>query len=65
VADGHTLFMVGKVLGHKQARTTEGYAHLAADPLRAVADRTAARIAAAMRSGTVAEVVPLRRQPQR
>jgi integrase len=48
VADGHTLFMVGKVLGHKQARTTEGYAHLAADPLRAVADRTAARIAAAM-----------------
>jgi integrase len=63
VADGHTLFMVGKVLGHKQARTTEGYAHLAADPLRAVADRTAARIAAAMRSGTAAEVVPLRRQP--
>jgi len=65
VADGHTLFMIGKVLGHKQARTTEGYAHLTADPLRAVADRTAARIAAAMRSGTVAEVVPLRRQPQR
>jgi len=61
VADGNTLFMVGKVLGHKQARTTEGYAHLANDPLRAVADRTAARIAAAMkgerREG--AEVVPL------
>jgi integrase len=49
VADGHTLFMVGKVLGHKQARTTEAYAHLAADPVRAVADRTASRIAAAMR----------------
>jgi integrase len=49
VADGHTLFMVGKVLGHKQARTTEVYAHLADDPLRAVADRTAARIAAAMK----------------
>jgi integrase len=48
VADGHTLFMVGKVLGHKQSRTTEVYAHLADDPLRAVADRTAARIAAAM-----------------
>jgi integrase len=29
LADGNTLFMVGKVLGHKQARTTEGYAHLA------------------------------------
>jgi integrase len=58
VADGHTLFMVGKVLGHKQARTTEGYAHLAADPLRAVADRTAARITAAMeRSGSTGDVV--------
>jgi integrase len=48
VADGHSLFMVGKVLGHKQARTTEGYAHLASDPLRVVADRTAATIATAM-----------------
>jgi integrase len=50
VAGGHTLFMVGKVLGHKQARSTEVYAHLADDPLRAVADSTAAHIAAAMRS---------------
>jgi integrase len=49
VADGHTLFMIGKVLGHKQSRTTESYAHLAADPVRAVAERTGARIAAAMR----------------
>jgi integrase len=64
VADGNTLFMVGKVLGHKQARTTEVYAHLADDPLRAVADRTAARIAAAMKGGGGADkVVPLR--PQR
>ena len=64
VADGSTLFMVGKVLGHKQARTTEVYAHLADDPLRAVADRTAARIAAAMRVGTPngGKVVPLRSQ---
>jgi integrase len=50
VADGHPLFMIGKVLGHKQARTTEGYAHLAADPIRAVADRTAARILTAMKA---------------
>jgi integrase len=61
VADGHTLFMVGKVLGHRQARTTEIYAHLSEDPLRAVANRTAARIAAAMRPPTDgAEVVSLR-----
>jgi integrase len=60
VADGHTLFMVGKVLGHKQSRTTEGYAHLATDPLRAVADRTAARIAAAMAgSKDKGQVIPL------
>jgi integrase len=49
VADGGTLYMVGKVLGHKQARTTENYAHLAIDPLRALADRTSSRIAEAMR----------------
>jgi hypothetical protein len=42
--------MVGKVLGHKQVRTTEGYAHLSADPVIAVADRTAARILAAMKA---------------
>lgn len=48
VAEGNTLFMVAKVLGHKQARTNEVYAHLADDPLRAAADRTAARITAAM-----------------
>ena len=64
VADGNTLFMVGKVLGHKQARTTEVYAHLADDPVRAVADRTAARIAAAMKGNTGGNtVLPLR--PQR
>ncbi len=51
VADGHSLYLIGKVLGHRQARTTEVYAHLAADPLRAVADRTATRIATAMKSG--------------
>jgi integrase len=49
VADGQSLFMVGKILGHQQTKTTEVYAHLAADPIRAAVDRTAARIAAAMR----------------
>jgi len=52
IAHGATLFMVGKVLGHKQTRTTEIYAHLADDPVRAVADRAATRIVNAMkRSG--------------
>ncbi len=65
VADGNSLFLIGKVLGHKQARTTEIYAHLADDPIRAVADRTAARIAAAMapsanRDPAAPNVLPLR-----
>ena len=51
VADGATLFLVGKVLGHRQTRTTEVYAHLHDDPLRAVADRTGAKIAEMMRVG--------------
>lgn len=49
IADGASLFMVGKVLGHKQARTTEIYAHLSDDPLKAVANRTGARLSEAMR----------------
>jgi len=61
IADGHTLFMVAKLLGHKQARTTEGYAHLASDPLRMAANRTAVRIAAAMKgSAGGAKVIQLK-----
>ena len=45
VASGDSLFIVGKLLGHRQASTTERYAHLAPDPARAVAQRTAERLA--------------------
>jgi integrase len=48
VVDGNSLYLIGKLLGHKQARSTEVYPHLAEDPIRAVADRTATRIVAAM-----------------
>ena len=51
VAGGDSLYLVGKVLGHRQSRSTEVYAHLADDPVRAVADRAAEKIAAAMKSG--------------
>ncbi len=50
VSDGVPLFVVGKVLGHKQASTTEIYAHLHDDPLKAAVDRTGERIARAMKS---------------
>ncbi|HXP73661.1 MAG TPA: tyrosine-type recombinase/integrase [Stellaceae bacterium] len=61
VADGATLYMVGKVLGHRQSRTTEVYAHLSDDPLRALANRTAARIASAMKGAEAgAKILPIR-----
>jgi len=51
VAGGDSLYLVGKVLGHRQAKSTEVYAHAQQDPLRAVADRAASKIAAAMNGG--------------
>ena len=58
VAAGDSLFIVGKLLGHKQAQTTERYAHLAPDPAKAVADRTANRLRAMM-EGDVGRLVPM------
>ena len=49
VSGADSLYLVGKVLGHRQACTTERYAHLKDDPLRAIANRTPARIAAIMK----------------
>ena len=45
VASGDSLFIVGKILGHRQSSTTERYSHLAPDPALAVATRTAERLA--------------------
>lgn len=47
VGGGMGLPIVGKLLGHTQTRTTERYAHLAADPLRQATNTIAAGIAAA------------------
>jgi integrase len=57
VSGGDSLYLVGKVLGHRQSRTTEHDAHLKDDPLRAVADRMSERIAAIMQGGA-GSVVP-------
>jgi integrase len=46
---GLPLLMIGKLLGHTQAATTERYAHLAADPLRAANEVIGERIAAVMK----------------
>jgi integrase len=61
VAAGDSLFIVGKLLGHRQASTTERYAHLAQDPARAAADRAGERLRAMMQAPAGgADVVPLR-----
>lgn len=46
---GLSLPMIGKLLGHTQAATTQRYAHLAADPIRAANEAIGQRIAAVMR----------------
>jgi integrase len=48
VQSGGSLFLVGKVLGHKQTRTTERYAHASDEPLLATAELAAQRIAHAL-----------------
>jgi integrase len=45
---GASLFLTGSVLGHRQAATTQRYAHLQSSPVRNLASSTAARIQAAL-----------------
>lgn len=44
VSQGASLPMIGKLLGHKDSKTTERYAHLQADPLRSLAATVAQAI---------------------
>jgi ABC-type molybdate transport system permease subunit len=63
MADGATLYLVGKILGHRQTRSTEVYAHLRDDMVRSATERTGARIAAAMKGEKDGgSVVKLRQQ---
>lgn len=50
VDEGLSLPIVGKLLGHAQASTTQRYAHVA-DPVRAAGELVAGRIAAALGGG--------------
>jgi integrase len=56
---GLSLPIIGRLLGHTQARTTQRYAHLADDPLREAAEKITNVITGA---GKGAAVVPLRGQ---
>lgn len=55
---GQSLAIIGKLLGHKDVRTTARYAHLADDPVKQAADRIAQAAAAGL-AGQSAEVVDL------
>lgn len=51
VAGGASLPIIGAILGHKDTATTQRYAHLSADPLRAVSQAVADAIAQALEGG--------------
>jgi hypothetical protein len=48
VGVGLSLPIIGKLLDHTQASTTQRYAHLDSDPLRLASDKIAANISMAM-----------------
>jgi integrase len=55
---GLSLPIIGRLLGHSQAATTNRYSHLQLDPLRAATDRVGAIVSAA-KTGYQGDVVPL------
>lgn len=63
VSAGMSLPMIGALLGHTDAKTTQRYAHLASDPLRAAADKGGSAIAGHLNAGKGgAEVITMRRR---
>lgn len=59
VAGGLSLPLIAAILGHRDVKTTQQYAHLAESPVKAAADRTAAAIEGAM-AGKASNVSRLR-----
>lgn len=60
-ASGYSLQMIGKLLGHKQTKTTERYAHLVGDPVQSAANDIGNKISASMQN-KAAEIVKLERK---
>lgn len=58
---GDSLLVIGALLGHRDAKTTQRYAHLQDDPIRAASNRISGAIAAAMAGKPAAKVVKLSR----
>jgi len=62
---GLGLPIIGKLLGHRQAATTQRYAHLDTDPLRRASEMIGSRIAAALDGKHAGSVVQLKGRRQR
>ncbi len=62
VSGGASLPIVGALLGHADSATTQRYAHLSDDPLRAVSDAVGVRLANSLGEEikTAAQVLPLK-----
>jgi len=50
-SSGESLYILGKLAGHKRPETTQRYAHLADDPVRQSANRIAAQISTLVDAG--------------
>jgi integrase len=59
-SSGLGLPIIGKLLGHAHASTTQRYSHIASDPAKAAANQIGSVIDAAMSGREPAAVVPLR-----
>ena len=57
VGGGMSLPVIGALLGHSQPQTTQRYAHLSADPLKAASEAIAKRIASAMHPKSASDKV--------
>lgn len=59
-SSGMGLPIIGRILGHSQPSTTQRYAHLQSDPVKAAAAAVAGQIAGAMKGTAGAEIRKLR-----
>ncbi len=59
-SSGEALLIVGSLLGHANARSTQIYAHIDRDPSQRAADKVSNTIASALSGKPRAEVIPLR-----
>jgi integrase len=61
VSGGASLPIIGALLGHADSSTTQRYAHLSDDPLRAASEAVGSQISAALSSNPQGDVIKLSR----